>query len=346
MNKIAKLMCLVAVIALVGTSCKKKEEAVSCQGTFMEMNVTEEGSKTYKVGNRIEWDATDKVELFNVPNNNSSCDHGTYSVSGAGGWATFVPGNHAIGVTNQGAFYGFYPSGNAGNAVGGFQDAWTGDGHVTGLFLLPKEQQYRTINGMAAIPQGSLAAAAKDTQTAYLGDVRFNFQAINGVLVLSYWIQPQYVATKKVDYIEVTDKRVHISGLVQMYIDKINTTELTQWLNQFNPDDPIYMENLLTYKNQIGYYIPDPSQNPYLSKTVKLNCRNEQFPNGVTLGSTPSTATVFNIALRPAAFSRGMKIMVHYTDGSWYVPYDTNTNNMILPNTNMILRTREVAYNF
>ena len=217
-------------------------------------------------------------------------------------------------------------------------------GLVTGLFLLPPVQQYRTINGMAAIPQGSLAAAAKDTQTPYLGDVRFNFQAINGVLVLSYWYQPSMAATKKVDYITVTDNRVNISGLVQMYIDKINTQELETWLNQFNPDDEVYMANLLQYKNQIGYYVPDPSVNPYLSRTVTLQCRNAQFPNGVTLGTSPSTATVFNIALRPGAFSRGMIITVHYTDGTYHVPYSFSTNNMIRPNTNMILRTREVAY--
>ena len=354
MNKIAKLMCLVAVIALIGTSCKKNEETVTCQGAFVEMNSTEEGAKTYKVGNRIEWDADDMVEIFNVANGNNSFTHGTFSVSGAGNYATFTLMNGNITTQNQGAFYAFYPSGNQYVAKGGgFKEAWTtGNGHVKGLFLLPPVQQYRVINGIPAIPQGALAAAAKEENTSYLGDVRFNFQAINGVLVLRYYLDdPSWVNTKKVDYITVTDKRVHIAGLMEVYLDKVNPTELMQKLNAFNPDDDVYMANLLTYKQQIGYYIPEPSANPYLSKTVKLQCKTDldgQFPNGVTLGTSANTATIFNIALRPGAFSHGMVIQVHYTDGSYYVPYNDNGSPklMIRPNTNTNMQPRRVAYQF
>ena len=337
MNKIAKMMCLVAILALVGTSCKKKEEAASVKVTFTELDVEEEGgAKSYLVGKRVEWDATDRFAVFNVANGNTDMEFAKYRIQGAGGaTVTLTPdGNPGVDPYNQGAFYAFYPYGDA---RGGFQGAVISDpGHVTATFLLPKVQEYRLVGGVPAIPQNSFAAAAKDTQTPYLGNVHFNMQAICGILHLRYYMAYQE-GPKVVDSITIYDKYVHTTGLMRVYIDMINPTELSQWVTEFKShvNDPYFIASLNAYKKSIGYYIPQPAQNPLLSKTVTLKC-----PGGVLVGTNSNKPVDFYVSLRPGAAAAGMTIKVYCSDGSVYNAYDDNYNDMIRPNVmkNMLVR--------
>lgn len=339
MNKIAKMMCLVAIIALVGTSCKKKEEAATVKITFEELSVEgEDGAKSYLVGNRVEWDASDRFVVFNVEEGNADFESGEYRVQGAGGsTVTLAPVGEPVSTENHGAFYAFYPYGDE---TGGWQFADTPDaGHVTATFLLPPVQNYRKVGEKAAIPQNSFAAAAKDTQTANLGDVHFNMRAICGILHLRYYT---LAANKRVDHITVFDKKFCTAGLVQMYIDMINPTELTQWINNYNTSSS-YLASLVEYKEQIGYYIPEwPANNPLLSNTVTLNCITEATPNGVLLSTNVSKPTDFYLGMRPLAAYAGMKITMYFTDGTYAVPYDNNTNNKIKPNVMKDMAVREV----
>jgi hypothetical protein len=341
MNKIAKLMCLVAVFALVGTSCKKKEETTTVNITMPELSVEDEdGAKSYLVGNRVEWDASDRFVIFNVEADNSDFESGEYRVQGGtGNKITVAPVGEGVDPYRHGAFYAFYPYGDE---TGGWQYAATPDaGHVTATFLLPPVQQYRKVGSNTAIPMNSFAMAAKDTQASYLGDVRFNMQAICGVLHLRYWTK---VAGKRVDHIRVYDKTFNVSGLVEMYIDKINPTELMEYLNNYNTSD-YYLNQLANYKQEIGYYIPAPEENPSLSQIVTLNCITPDSPNGVLLSTDRNHPTDFYLGLRPLAAFGGMKITVYFTDNTYAVAYNNETNNKIKPNVMKDMAVREV-YNF
>lgn len=320
MNKFAKLMCLLAILAVIGTSCKKNEETVTCTATFPEM-VVEDGAKSYLVGNRLQWESSDNVVIFNTDNRNEVLE-GIYKPTGAGNTVNLTPVNALENTNTLGTFYGFYPANVIG---GGYQEySATGDGeHITARFLLPKVQQYRAINGKPVIPTNAFACAARDDAASTLGNVHFNMRPICGVLNLRFYTQ---TPGKKVSYIEVTDKHFNTTGYVDMYIDMINPDELTEWLANFSFDES-YLAQLTAYKESIGYYIPDyPANNPDLGPTVTLNC------GGVPLSNNMNAPTDFYVALRPLACFSGMVVKVYFTDGTYANAINSTYNNKIQPN--------------
>lgn len=321
MNKFAKLMCLVAVLAVVGTSCKKKEEAVTCTASFAELQYEEGDAKSYYVGTRLQWETTDRVVIFNTDNTDNVFE-GVYRPTGNGNNVSLTPVGGGLEQTNSlGAFYAFYPA----NVVdGGYQaGSATPDGeHVTARFLLPKEQQYRTVNGQPVIPTNGLACAAKDASASKLSNAHFNILPICGVLDFKFYTP---VAGKKVDYITVEDKHFNTTGYVDLYIDMIDSEDLTRWINNFSLEQS-YLTQLAQYKEEIGYYIPELAENPDLGNMVTLQC------GGVNLSTNKNNPTHFYVAMRPAACYSGMRVKIYFTDGTYANAINSTYNNMIKPN--------------
>ena len=320
MNKFAKMMCLLAILALVGTSCKKNEETVTCKATFAELEV-EDGAKSYLVGSRIQWEPTDNVVIFNT-DNRDEVEEAFYHPSGAGNTVNLTPVNGGLTNTNTlGAFYGFYPANVEG---GGYQSgSAAADGsHITARFLLPKEMQYREKNGKPVLPTNALACAGKDAASYVLSDVHFDMYPICGVLQLRFFSP---VPNKKIERIVVTDKRFNTTGYLDLYIDMINSAELTEWINSYNESES-YLASLLLYKQSIGYYVPEGAENPDLGGVVTLQCGN------LPLSTNPYKPNDFYIPLRPLACYKGFNVDVFFTDHTYANAITTAKKNMIKPN--------------
>ena len=120
MNKFARVICMIAVVALAFTSCKKKEnENASLKNVTTQQFVDvyedeEEGAKAYFEGNQIVLEVGDKLELITF---GDSISNYTYELQNSGWWLPLPLGTSSymkeIGAND--AWYAFYPAGNESN---------------------------------------------------------------------------------------------------------------------------------------------------------------------------------------------------------------------------------------
>ena len=316
MNRIAKSICMIAVIALAFTACKKNDtdtKTLQFKGSTEAMMVVDDefGEKVYMDGNnRIQFEAGDYVSIFNVVNadgTGSQC--ALFEVVTPANWS------HVSGPIDEshttGAYYAYYPGGDS--YVNATQ--LTNKNRVK-FTLWPTQQDRRDGDNKPMIPSESLYAAAVDS-IHNLNDAWFNFKNICGILSLKLYSP----SGKTVTSIAVTDRRYNLVGDVTLKINEVSPTYMTTLFRNYNENNADYMTELNAYLNRIGYSVTGN-----IGNTVTLNCGN-----GITLGTTKAKATEFYIVLRPLALIKGCDIQVNFTSGAPY-PIHSTKNNCIGPN--------------
>ena len=313
MNKFAKVMCMIAVVALTFTACKKKEETAN---SFMFHGDTEQfivengdGSDFEKVSidenNRLQFEAGDEIAIFNMKSVVTESYWKIFTVQTDGSWTTT---GGSMGNTD-GCFYAFYPAQSVQSTT--FLD---NDTRVT--FNLQNTQEYAVDgNGRVRIPNNSLYAAAKDETHTQINDAYFSFKNICGILSLKFYSP----SGKTVTSIEVTDAMFNLVGDFTLKIDEVEPTTMTTLFRSYS-DDPTYQSQLAAYLGVLGY-----STNNTDNK-ITLSCGN-----GVQLGTTKAEATQFYIVMRPLALLNGCTIKVNFSNGTSKTITSTK-NNMISPN--------------
>lgn len=316
MNKFAKVMCMMAVVALTFTACKKKEEASNAfvfhGDTEQFMVVNEDGGferVSIDANNRPTFDEGDQIMIFNLMKNvvGSACV--SYTVQSDGTW---LPDGVMGTETTDGNFYAFYPAQSVKVPSINFNES----SRVT--FNLQPTQYYAVDNsGNPRIPDQSLYAAAKDETHKNLNDTWFSFKNICGIMALNLYSPMNRTVTK----IEVTDNSFNLVGDVTLKIDKVDPTYMTTLFRNYS-DDAAYQAALAEYldADHLGY-----STAP-TSKTITLDCGS-----GVLLGRTPATAKRFLIVMRPLALLNGCNVRVYFNDET-YNDFPSTKNNMISPN--------------
>ena len=327
MNKFAKVICMIAVVALAFTSCKKQENSakplLKNVTTEQLVNVCdeEEGGKAYMNPSNytISFEEGDQFELVAFGPSTGTMQHGHqtytynyYSDYGQYGWdvtgGLIWPGEY-IGGTSIGVndFYAFYPA----NKISDITEA---DGHCRASFLLDAEQTY--VPGQVK----NLYMAARDNTNKNVGDINLAFENLCGVLCVNLYSNTDITVKE----ITVTDHAVNIVGKVSCWIDQIqnNSTNpsLRYFVNNYDGNETALYEYL---HNTLGYMMESGK------RTVKLNCGT-----GVVLSKNQASPTKFYIVMRPLALTKGMTVHVDYEDadgpGEWEISSDRD--NRILPN--------------
>lgn len=319
MNRIAKCLCMVAVIALAFTACKKQEtdtKTLKFKGTTEQLEVVDDefGGRMYiDANNIIRFDDHDKVAVFNCPNANGGAQCAIYDIQSNGDIWNFESGDN-LGAT--GVYYAYYP--------GGAQYV-----HTEGIntmnrvkFTLTPTQVYRVNDdGTPIIPQNALYMAAKSDQTDF-NNVWFTFKNICGVLSLKLY---DPTGTKKVTRIELTDNSFNLVGDVTLKLHEVDPTEMSELLRWYDINNPSYKTRLLNYMERVGYSISGDVRD-----NVALDC-TKVAGGGVQLGTSSSEASEFLIVLRPLALRDGCKLKVYYEGGATD-DFDTDVNHIIHPN--------------
>jgi len=329
MNKFAKVICMIAVVALAFTSCKKQENSAK---PFLK-NVTteqlvnvcdeEEGGKAYMNPSNytISFELGDEFELVAFGPSDGTMQKGhqkwtyyhdnDYNADGWGvlgaAWPTGYIGGTSIGDND---FYAFYPA----NKISDITEA---DGHCRASFLLDAEQTY--VPGQVK----NLYMAARDNTNKDVLTMNLAFENLCGVLCVNLYSNRDIT----VKSIKVTDHAVNIVGKVSCWIDQIqnNSTNpsLRYFVNNYDGNETALYEYL---HNTLGYMT---ASTPTPSPTVTLNCGT-----GVVLSKNQASPTKFYIVMRPLALTKGMTVHVDYVDedgpGQWEISSDRD--NRILPN--------------
>lgn len=319
MNRIAKSICMIAVIALAFTACKKNDtdtKTLQFKGSTEAMMVVDEefGEKVYMDGNnRIQFEAGDYVSIFNVENadgTGSQC--ALFEVVTPDNWQNVsgpINGSHTTG-----AYYAYYPGGDS-----YVNTTQLTNGNRVKFTLWPTQQDRRDGDNKPMIPYQSLYAAAVDS-IHNLNDAWFNFKNICGILSLKLYSP----SGKTVTSIAVTDNRYNLVGDVTLKINEVSPTYMTTLFRNYNENNADYMTELNAYLNRIGYKVT--SGQAIIGNTVTLNCGN-----GITLGTTKAKATEFYIVLRPLALLKGCTVKVFFSNGT-DTEIKSTKNNCIGPN--------------
>jgi hypothetical protein len=317
MNKFAKTLCMMAVVVLAFTSCKKNNQDVKSMafnGSFEQFQVEESDYRAYIDNtNTIRFEDGDEVMLFNIvdPANSQSAK---YEVSNNGTKLNLVDGT--IDPTTDGSYYAFYPAGNVTPNLGDENKA---------VFTLAGTQTYRSNAGAPVIPAGALYTAAKDATHKTLTQTFFEMKNICGILELNLYS----ASGKTVRSITVTDNAFNLVGDMTLKIDQVNPSEMTTLF--YNYGDPAYETQLAAYMNQVGYYAANTNN------SVTLNCGT-----GVALSTDASNPTQFFIVLRPLALRHGCVLTIEFTDDS-VETYESTKPNVIKPNYIRVIKAMQVG---
>jgi hypothetical protein len=314
MKKIVTSICMVAVVALAFTSCKKKENSqVFAFNHVTEQLVSDEGGleKAYVDNNfTVQFEAGDKVYLFNVMNENGTgSSSGRYVVTSQ---MTLTPEIGEVGDHTDLNYYAFYPGENVTTHM-------SNENRAT-FRLDPTQTCTVDADGKPMIPAGTLYMAAKDETAQTVAQSFFNFKNIMGVLSLKFYSP----SGRKVKSIAVTDKKFHLFGDVTLKIHEVDPIYMTTLFRNYS-DTPEYLNELNAYKTRLGYEISGVT-----GSTVVLDC--SQVPGGgVQLGQTAAEATRFFIVLRPLALLNGCDIEVTFDDDD-VATISSSRDNRISPN--------------
>jgi hypothetical protein len=301
MKKILKGVCMIAVIALAFTSCKKTDEKVGMRITGSTQNPVEESldeERSYIVyhtptSNKFNtyFEVGDQVMFYNLNETDpTQTNYGIYTADDEGQITEFTYSSGTIINHNptETHLYAFYPAEIVNNAK-----LWDLAHGNEVMFEITDHQVYREKDGMAILPKGTWCQASKDIVAANVDEQHFEFNNIMGALRLKL-TSP---SGKKIESIVYEDNTFDVTGRTHVDIDKVDPIMLTNLLNHFG--DPAYATTLNNYIHEAGYYT-DPTQAGIKGKTITLDCGE-----GVQLGSTVKD---FFIVLRPAAMYNGFKL--------------------------------------
>lgn len=300
MKKYSMILCAVAFVALMATSCKKEKQAASFQIQFPQF--TEESDERLYVnfdgGNNTYWQDDDRLMIYNISVTNPANSVCQEFVNGAANQiiGDFTPAEgDGVGAVKDGGYYAFYPCA----VVDGLKDLEgnsNNDNRET--FTFSDTQEYTLVNGKATVDPNSIYFVGHINS----GD-EFTFKHVGGILRL-------YISgSKKVQSIVVEDAAYNLTGRLSLKLHEVNTTDLQTLIDLYvaaggNPwENPAYL-NQWESISALGY-MSEPE-----GKTVTLNCGED----GVQLLDAEQS---FYIGLRPGALKQGFKLTVHYTDGTF-----------------------------
>lgn len=335
MKKILRGVCMLAVVALAFTSCKKDEQkdGIRFSGVTENfvVNTVDEG-RAY-IGssgdNNTYFEANDQIMVYNLNSDDAYLtNYGIYWTDKAGHRVDWYYSSGTVINHNpvETALFAFYPAEIVNNAR-------LYEGGNEAMFELVDHQDYRKYKGQVVLPKTTLAMAAADTVAAGVDEKEFQFRNIMGGL----WLRLTDTQSRKITSIVYEDNVLNVTGRVHLKVDKVDPTILTDLLNRYNPTDNDYLQDLNDYIQESGYYV-DATQAGLKGKVITLNCGD-----GVQLN--PNTVQQFMITLRPLAAYYGFKLTFNFAEGEPVVyDYDllTPTQRMIRPNQFLRL-TRNIA---
>lgn len=321
MKKVFRCMCLIALVALVFTSCKKQEEKTTIHVISQDLVEADDVDRAYIDFNdpfrHIIFEEGDVCMIYNisVEEPGPAYSHSaTYEAVTTGNDVQFVNcGWGSVGHRMDDAFYAYYPAGPS------YIRDRLDEGNNVNEFYVKPTQTYRTINGVPAMPDKSMTMAAKVDNVDFVADAQFYFQNICGVFAFKLW---DANGVANVTQVQVYDLNMDLSGWVELIIPEVDPDEMISLFNNYS-EDPAYLMQLNEYRNRLGWHVTETSNH------ITLNMPD----GGVQIGNTKATASQFYMVLRPLAMSQGAHVIVTYATGEVkdvYIPAGAIT---MAPNT-------------
>ncbi|MBO7617187.1 MAG: hypothetical protein J6T22_08280 [Bacteroidales bacterium] len=302
MKSVIRCACMMALVVLAFTACKKNEQNEPKKTTFTASTPQLEYEGDDRVyfalddpSRRIVFEPGDMCMLFNINESEpwrSNC--ATYEAIQEGNDVEFRNcGLGEVALERQDAFYVVYPGGP------GCTQTELSSGENKSRFYVSPNQEYS--QGIINIGLPNMYMFGKVDDVDELGDVHFQFHYLSGIL----GIKAYEAAQRRLTEIKIVDNYFDLSGWVEVILPQFDWVEFVSMYNRYDLDNPDYLEELEAYKQRIGYQMYDASN------TFTLN-----IPDGVQLGNSNASTTCFYITLRPLALLLGGHVVFTFDDGS------------------------------
>jgi hypothetical protein len=321
MKKVFKTLCLVAMVALVATSCKKNEETASISVEMGEIsgyqeNPSFDGSKAYFTPgtNSFAWSLGDSIVVYNVDKKNPLNSESAIFVAqnGGSGHAQFEYTDNPLG-SRKDQILVFYSSDKANQAL-------NTNGNNIETFVVDPVQHYNPAYKMD--PKSMVMASVADNASNTLGT--FSMQYIFGFVNIGVGHNDSPATSKTVDKIVIRDAHWHLTGALKLKVDAVDPMRFTTLMNQLPNNESAYLQAWHDYQVELNYQTDPETQ--ALGNEVTLMCNQ-----ALTYGQW----TNFYIALRPGALYRGFTIEIYCngaTTPTYYKTFTgTNYNHLIKP---------------
>jgi hypothetical protein len=324
MKKILRGVCMLAVVALAFTSCKKnneQKEGIRFSGVteaFVVNTFDEDRAYIGTNGNtNTFFEVNDQIMVYNLNSDDAThTNYGIYWTDKAGHRVDWYYSSGTVINHNptETALFAFYPAEIVNNAR-----LWEGENEA--MFEIVDHQEYRKYGNQVVLPKTTLAMAAADTVAAGVDEKEFQFRNIMGGL----WLRLTDTQARTITSIVYEDNTFNVTGRVHLKIDKVDPDVLLSLLNNYG--QPGNAEALAAYISESGYFVDD-AHAALKGKVITLDCGE-----GVQLSA--NSAKDFLITLRPLAMYDGCKITFNFAEGEPLV-YNfaggTPQQRMIRPN--------------
>lgn len=319
MKRVIRCFCMIALVALAFTSCKKQEQKSNVMIVTQQLvdeNVDENRAYFDPTSLKIMFEEGDVVMIFNIDNEVPTHSHcAQYEAIQEGNYVTMQNcGTGEVAEDILDAYYAFYPGGrdNIRTEMAG--------GENKSMFYVAPTQEYRPDR----VPLEAMYMAAKVDNVAHLHETEnpetaFYFRNICGVYDMMLFDPNGPTVVKE---IKITDNSFDLSGWVELIIPEVDPVEMQSLFNNYDPNNTAYMQSLAQYLNRVGYNVTEQGN------TLTLTMPEE----GVQIGTTQATCTHFYMVLRPLALTHGYTIDIKFADGSTKTIDRSDRNHQVAPN--------------
>lgn len=319
MKRVIRCFCMIALVALAFTSCKKQEQKSNVMIVTQQLvdeNVDENRAYFDPTSLKIMFEEGDVVMIFNIDNEVPTHSHcAQYEAIQEGNYVTMQNcGTGEVAEDILDAYYAFYPGGrdNIRTEMAG--------GENKSMFYVAPTQEYRPDR----VPLEAMYMAAKVDNVAHLHETEnpetaFYFRNICGVYDMMLFDPNGPTVVKE---IKITDNSFDLSGWVELIIPEVDPVEMQSLFNNYDPNNTAYMQSLAQYLNRVGYNVTEQGN------TLTLTMPEE----GVQIGTTQATCTHFYMVLRPLALTHGYTIDITFADGSTKTIDRSDRNHQVAPN--------------
>lgn len=319
MKRVIRCICMVAIVALAFTSCKKNEEKSSVMimtQELVEENLDENRAYLTPGNNKIIFERGDVVMVYNIDEEVPTHSHcAQYEAVQEGNFVRFQNcGTGEVAEDILDAYYAYYP--------GGREHIITemAQGQNKSKFLVAPTQEWRPNR----VPAEAMYMAAKVDDVEHLSETEdpehaFFFRNICGIYDLILFDSN---GPKVVEEISITDNNLDLSGWVELILPEVDPVEMQSLFNNYDPNNAAYMQSLAQYLNRVGYNVTEKGN------TITLVMPEE----GVQIGTTQAGAVHFYMVLRPLACGGEYTINVKYVGGEEKTIIRNNPAHMVAPN--------------
>ena len=296
-KKIVYGICMMALVALVATSCKKKEEKVSFTAEIGLLQ-SDDAERAYinPVTFATHWMGDEQVVIYNINESDPSQSVAqVYQLSSLDGSNASLIGS-GIGYNTN--YYAFCPAEMAKDFDGIYQTFEIKDEQP--LFANPREPGMY----MVTVSGTSLPLAATCT---YENPV-FPFQHIFGIVGFRFTCQPEMINNvpkyRKLQSMTITDPHMYLSGNVTLKPNKINPDYLSEIMTAYKNGADFaeiarYQSYVLSHEGEgLGYSAQGGGH------SISYDLRDA---GGLQWNPNTSYVTVY-VAMRPGALAKGFNL--------------------------------------